>query len=189
MNKEVFLKIGKRILGLDPGVTTGWVVADVRGGNLIAVNYGIVPVFAGGASAFRAAMCNWLEWAAKEFDLRTSRADIVFEAATSSFPQIEASATMESIVKWCSLNKPVDTFVYEPSTIRMLLGIKNNARAKLRTRELVKHVIGYVPVGPDHILDAFAVVAAHALCIGELKRRLPKNNPSIRVRSLAGSCL
>ncbi len=158
-----------RILGLDPGETTGYALLEAEKTGIRALTYGVIPRLRPGASGLVYSVREWLEWAAPTFDLRGSDCDIVFEELILSYQSKTRKESLEArgvIREWCATNKPVDSFAYSPSQVRQQLGLPLKGSVKKDMAMWVERALGYRPCGPDHITDACGVALCHALKIG-----------------------
>lgn len=182
-----------RVLGLDPGVNTGFAIIDVTTDTLRAVSYGVIPVVHGGATGLVKSTLEWLDWAAGCFDLRGSDCDIAFEEMVySPRPTHREAHEVRGVIRgWCEQNKPVDTFGYSPDQVRDQLGIPQVRGVKQMVKTVVTRALGYTPTGPDHGWDALAVAIAHAIRINAWHARLrpivPSQGKAAKVTSIAGA--
>ncbi len=182
-----------RILGLDPGETTGWALIEVTKHTLTALGYGVVWVTRAGPAGLVSCTREWLDWAALTFDLRGSGCDVAYEEMVKTYhpTRKEAQEVRGVIREWCCHNKPVDSFAYTPEAVRDQLGISNAQGVKERVKTFVSRALGYTPRGPDHVWDAFGVGMAHAIRIGAWHARIncevQVKGHAARARSVAGA--
>lgn len=182
-----------RILGLDPGVNTGFAVIDATTDTLRAVSYGVIPVVHGGPTGLVKSIREWLDWAAATYELRGSGCDITYEEMVlTSQPSWKEAQEVRGVIRaWCELNKPVDSFAYTPEQVRDQLGIPQTRGVKEMVKRIVSKALGYVPTGPDHGWDALAVAIAHAIRINAWHARLrpivPSQGRAAKVKSIAGA--
>lgn len=158
----------KRILALDPGETSGYGLIEVERGVRV-VTYGIIPRLRPHSAGLVYSVRQWLEWAAPTFNLRGSDCDVAFEEAIQNYKaptRTEAAEVRGVIREWCAINKPVDSFAYTPTQIRLQLGLPLKGTVKSDMRMWVERALGYKPCGPDHVTDALGIALCHALKIG-----------------------
>ena len=164
-----------RILALDPGVSTGWAIIDVEPHRISAVSYGVIPIIKPGIEGLVSCTREFLNWAVRSYSLRESSCDVVFEEMIKTYkvPTMREALEVRGVIRdWCVQNKPVDSFAYDPNEIRRQLGLPLKGKVKTYVAEFVKRVLGYKPVGPDHVTDAFAVGIAHAVKTGVWHARI-----------------
>jgi Holliday junction resolvasome RuvABC endonuclease subunit len=157
-----------RILALDPGLTTGFALIDLSGSGktLTVLDYGVVPIVRAGQAGFVGSLHEWLERYVVWWDLRGSGCDIVFEEGLPCYrlpTRKEATEARGVIRAWCELHKPVDHFGYLPNEVRSQLSLPTRGPVKTAAATFVARALGFRPIGPDHVTDAFAIALAHAL--------------------------
>jgi len=155
-----------RVLGLDPGETTGFALIDVSGKHLEAVTYGIIPRLYPGDAGLVKSVREWLEFFTVVQKLRTSGNEFAFEEAIARYrmPTRREAVEVRAVIReWLIINKPVDFKSYTPQEIRSQFGLPQKGPVKAATADFVSKCLGYKPNGPDHVTDAFAVALCHAL--------------------------
>ena len=145
------------ILGLDPGLKTGYAIvcatpqtADIPRSAVRIMGYGIIPIIGEGRKAFVDSVRDWLERV--EYD----------EAAFSEIVQMPKCPTSHAAIEVQGVIRAWGAVGYHPSTIHSQLGTANKAD----TRQFTKRVLGWQPQGEDHVSDAIAAALCHALKLG-----------------------
>lgn len=147
-----------RILGLDPGESTGYAVIDVEGERLEVVSYGVVAVTAPGREGLVQSIAEFCT------------ADTSDSGAFSEIVQMPKVPTSHKALEVQGVVRMFGFTGYNPSTVHSQLG----TRKKADTRALVGRILGFQIRGDsgDHIRDAFAAAFCHALKLGVWQPRI-----------------
>ena len=144
-----------KILGIDPGETTGYGRLEVVDGKPIAADYGVIPVTGLSEAEILKSVYAWLtEYLAK------NRVKVVAIEGPVHAPKFTDTLTNEvrGVVKLVAAKANIGWNVLPPTTIKK--NVTGSGKAKKReVQDAVRRKLG-IPVKTVDVTDAFAVALA-----------------------------
>lgn len=144
-----------KILGIDPGETTGYGLIKIVDGKPIAVDYGVIPVTGLSEAKIFTSIYTWLS----EYLMKNDAEVVAIEGPVRA-PRFTDTLTNEvrGIVKLVVAKANIGWNVIPPATIKK--HVTGSGRAKKReVQDAVRRILG-IPVKTVDVTDAFAVALA-----------------------------
>ncbi|MCE5200825.1 MAG: crossover junction endodeoxyribonuclease RuvC [Armatimonadota bacterium] len=146
-----------KILGLDPGESTGFALIEVAGEEMNLIDYGEIPVLNPGLDGLLESVWFWLTGGFVD-------TQIAFEEfiASQKLRTTRESVEVRGVIRLYCRSYCKEWAAYYPATVRSQLGVTNKREA----RDFINKLLGFKLRGRDHVSDALAVALCHALKLG-----------------------
>ncbi len=144
-----------KILGIDPGETTGYGLIEVVEDKPVAVDYGVIPVTGVSEAKILTSIYTWLS----EYLMKNDAEVVAIEGPVRA-PRFTDTLTNEvrGVVKLAVAKANIGWNVIPPATIKK--NVTGSGRAKKReVQDAVRRILG-IPVKTVDVTDAFAVALA-----------------------------